>query len=206
MFMTTFTGFRVNPHTLTAADVCIEDVARSLTAQCRFNGHIRNFYSVAAHSMAVARMLAQDGHGYLCYHAVLHDAHEAYMGDLVTPMKSALGEVALRRWREIESVVDSAIHTRFGLPWPLPEDDARTLKHYDLLALAVEKQCLVNDPDPWPGLPAPAPHHMLYHPPRDMTELEHFRRHLIAIDNHVVLPPPIDPSGTMAQLSGEGCQ
>lgn len=72
-------------------DVDITDIAHSLSMQCRYTGHSRNFYSVAEHSVAVADYL---NHTYndkkLALAGLLHDASEAYLSDIASPVKQFL--------------------------------------------------------------------------------------------------------------------
>lgn len=82
----TYTGKRFVLASPDAAAVCIDDIAHSLSLQCRFNGHTREFYSVAQHSLLVASLLP----GRAALYGLLHDASEAYTGDIVTPVKSTL--------------------------------------------------------------------------------------------------------------------
>lgn len=85
----TFTGKRISPLTPHADAICIEDIARSLSYQCRFNGHCQKFYSVAEHSVHCARYaktLSQNPKVPLF--ALLHDASEAYLCDIPRPIKT----------------------------------------------------------------------------------------------------------------------
>lgn len=83
MFMVTYTGRVVDPCNLQIEDVDIKDIAHSLSMQCRFAGHTREFYSVAQHSIRVSE-LVQPEHA---LHALLHDATEAYVQDIIRPVK-----------------------------------------------------------------------------------------------------------------------
>lgn len=70
--------------------VDIGDIAWSLAHQCRYNGHVDRFYSVANHSMVMARYF-RDRHDYKnALEALLHDAAEAYVGDMAYPLKRLL--------------------------------------------------------------------------------------------------------------------
>lgn len=67
--------------------VCIEDIAHSLAHQCRYNGHCEFFYSVAQHCVLMARNRDLPGEP---LQKLLHDAAEAYIGDLISPWKKLL--------------------------------------------------------------------------------------------------------------------
>ena len=126
------------------------DIAHSLSMQCRFNGHTSMFYSVAQHCSLVAA-LVPDEHQLA---ALLHDATEAYVGDLVRPLKQGMRE--FYESQHLESLYDAverrvwvAICNRFVLDPVLPESVA----YADLTALATEKRDLLPaHPEPWPCL------------------------------------------------------
>lgn len=134
------------------AEIHLDHIARALTRLCRFNGHGRAFYSVAEHSVNCARLYLRDrgqienlgGHDREIARAILmHDAAEAYLGDITSPLKAHLPE-----FRRIEARMQSAIGERFGL---ISAPDA--IKACDLAMLAAEKATLLPDcPDDWPCL------------------------------------------------------
>ena len=100
--------------------VSLDDIIASLSKICRYNGHVPHFYSVAEHSVLVAEHLAQQGHGALmCLTGLLHDAAEAYVGDMVRPLKNhpEFGSTH----QTIESRVSERIHTVLGGFYPHPE-------------------------------------------------------------------------------------
>ena len=66
----------------------IEDIAHGLAFQCRFNGQTGTFYSVAQHSLMVMSLVPEE----LQFAALLHDAAEAYLGDMVKPLKNLFPE------------------------------------------------------------------------------------------------------------------
>lgn len=124
--------------------ICIEDIAWSLSRTARFNGAtIGEFsYSVAQHSvwvaMAVQKFWNKDV-GFVLT-ALLHDAHEAYTGDFVVPMKRI--ESLHSPIAEIEGRLQRAIHDALGVSG-LDEDEGRLLKQADDLASIVEAHYLV---------------------------------------------------------------
>lgn len=78
----------VDPLNLAVEQVAIEDIARSLSHICRYGGHVPVFYSVAEHSLHVAAQVERcGGLPELVLAALLHDASEAYLGDMVRPLK-----------------------------------------------------------------------------------------------------------------------
>jgi len=111
-----------------------ESVAGSLAKMCRFNGHCLQFYSVAEHSIRVAIHLPYN----LRLHGLLHDAHEAFTGDIHRPMK----ELFSPRILDIEDETDTAILRAAGLN-PLGPAQASLVKEADLRMLATEVRDLM---------------------------------------------------------------
>jgi uncharacterized protein len=90
-------------------DIDIDDIATSLARLARFNGHTRHAWTVAQHSILVARLL--DENIAAARWGLLHDAHEAYIGDISTPVKIMVEpEIDLLAYR-----LDEAIIERFGI-------------------------------------------------------------------------------------------
>lgn len=110
----TSTGIEFWPLDPRPDEIQIEDIAHALANVCRFGGHVRAFYSVAQHSVLVARYVIDrrlpDG-GVAAKQALLHDAAEAYIGDMVRPLKRQLPD-----YKEAENLIWQAIAVRFGLP------------------------------------------------------------------------------------------
>ena len=103
------------------------DIAHALARLCRFGGHSRRFYSVAQHSVLVARWLRDQGyHRDVVRHGLLHDAAEAYVVDVPRPLKQLL-----QRHAEIEHQVQRAIWAAFRMRPEIPaavhEADQRIL-------------------------------------------------------------------------------
>ncbi len=79
----TYSGQVLDLYNLKPSEIELETIAHSLAHQCRFNGHTKEFYSVAQHSILVSEWLPD----WLKMAGLLHDAAEAYIGDIITPLK-----------------------------------------------------------------------------------------------------------------------
>jgi uncharacterized protein len=129
-YISTYLGNRFFPLEPRIDDVAIEDIAHGLAYQCRFNGQTRLFYSVAQHSLIVCSLVPNE----LKLAALLHDAAEAYLGDMVKPLK-----VLLPAFSEIEDNVSRIIGERFGVDL----DHHPLVKQADMVALITEKRDLM---------------------------------------------------------------
>lgn len=123
--------------------ICIADIAHALAMQCRYNGHCLHFYSVAEHSVWVSRHVPEE----FRLKALLHDASEAYLSDIVRPVKPQI-----KGYVEIEERLQNAIYEKFGLPPGMPPE----VKAADNSILVDEKRQLMA--------PEPAPWHIPYEP------------------------------------------
>jgi 5'-deoxynucleotidase YfbR-like HD superfamily hydrolase len=129
----TYTGHMFNLLQPENSHICIEDIAHSLSNLCRFNGHTREFYSVAQHCILVSQLVPQ----HLALEGLMHDCAEAYMGDCTTPLKQQLPE-----YKTIENNIQQCIFAQIGLQFPLRHQ----IKHADIRALATEKRDLMSEP------------------------------------------------------------
>ena len=108
----------VRPFTIGPEDVNLVDIANALARQCRFLGHVSGFVSVGEHSLVVSRLLEERGESPLIQATgLLHDASEAYLGDISGPLKCL---PAFDGYREVEEHVERVIAAKYGLPFPYP--------------------------------------------------------------------------------------
>jgi hypothetical protein len=129
-FLTTVSGRRMYFTNPSWEMVDLEDIAHHLSNICHWNGACRSFFSVAQHSILVSRIVPFD----LRPWGLLHDAAEAYVGDMTRSLKWMLPE-----FKAIEERVLHAIADKFNLPWPVPPE----LKHYDDQIIKLEAQLLM---------------------------------------------------------------
>jgi len=124
-------------------EIFIEDIADGLARLCRYGGQIRRdveHYSVAEHSVCLARYFAARGERALARWALLHDAGELF-GEMIRPIKSATPD-----YRAIEARIMAAVCDRFGLP----RDEPREVKQADLRILLDERDAVMaTPPAPW---------------------------------------------------------
>ena len=138
----TFNGRQAYPLHLKVEDVLITDIAHSLSRLARFQGHfLPEHYSVAEHSVLVSHLVPKR----LAFHGLMHDAAEAYCGDVITPIKQMPGMAA---YRAMERRVQEVIREKFGMA-RLSLVDAMKLRRADMVALLTEKRDLIV-PHPWP--------------------------------------------------------
>jgi len=116
-WMATHTGGRFWPTQPEPMLVEPRDIARSLSMLCRYGGHVERFYSVAEHCVLMSRAVPEED----ALWALLHDATEAYVGDMVRPLKHQLPAFS-----ELEGQVMAAVALRFGLQteWGVPAGGA----------------------------------------------------------------------------------
>ena len=120
-----------------------EDLAWGQAMTCRFGGQVKPgvpFYSVAQHARLVSCIVPREHR----FAALLHDAAEAYTGDMVGPLKQLCPD-----FKVVEKRVEAAIFAKFGIPTPLPS----SIKHADLRLLRTEQRDLTaGAADSWNGL------------------------------------------------------
>jgi hypothetical protein len=141
------------------------ELAIALGKCCRFAGHCKGFYSVAEHSVYVANLVPAEHR----LAALLHDAHEAFTGDITYPLKQLIGELI----KPIEARIDAVLFSRFGVSLPLPD----TIKRADRIMLWHEQRMIMGNSDKWAGAEPPEdavlsflPQHMGWPPNRACFE------------------------------------
>jgi len=171
-FIETFTGHTFAPLAPNSVDIWIEDIAHALSNQGRFSGHTRFRYSVAEHSVRVSELLAGAGKPVpVQLWGLLHDASEAYLVDLPTPLKvhPKFADV----YRRAEKRVMRAVCQRFGLPFREPT----AVREADARLLATEVRDLMHgDRSYWKKITATPVHERIRPWGADVAKYEFLRR------------------------------
>lgn len=128
IYITTYLGHRIDPFNPQPENFSIVDIAHALSNICRWNGQIREFFSVAQHCIYVS---------YLCNPedaalGLLHDSPEAYLGDLINPVKH---NGSMKEYIKLETKFGNTIAKAFGLP---NLDKTESVEIADLLMLGKE--------------------------------------------------------------------
>ena len=131
-WISTYTGREFHVFKPVLEEIDINDIARALSMLCRFNGHVKKFYSVGQHSVLVSRLVNPE----YALEGLLHDATEAYIGDLVRPLKIFMSEFVAA-----EKTLELAIAQKFNLN--ISEEVHLQIKKADNIALITEARDLV---------------------------------------------------------------
>lgn len=129
-YMTTFRGEKIDMDSPAPSSINLIDIAHHLSMLCHWCGASREFFSVAQHCVLVATICPPE----LARWGLLHDAAEAYLGDMIRPVKVRCPDYRVLEKRFLEVIAD-----RFGLPWPEPPE----LKPFDNAALQLEADFLM---------------------------------------------------------------
>ncbi len=142
----TFTGLYMNVFEPTPEMICIEDIAHALSYMPRFGGHLPVFYSVAQHSLRCAhkamyavKNVVEGGDKSAGFEALLHDASEAYIMDIPSPIKKRLPE-----YKKIEENLMRVIAEKFGFTYPLSAitkqvDHAALVEEWDRIMMCKDR-------------------------------------------------------------------
>ncbi len=145
----------------TPVDIEVEDIAHGLAFVARWNGQTRGdyAYSVAEHSLLVEEIFARQQPQALAkwrLAALLHDAPEYVIGDMISPVKSAIGA----DYGVLDERLTAAIHLRFGLPAQVPADIKKQIKKADRISAWLEATQIAGftraEADKFFGTPDPA--------------------------------------------------
>jgi 5'-deoxynucleotidase YfbR-like HD superfamily hydrolase len=147
------------------AQICLGDIARQLSRLPRFNGATSGpvAFSVAQHSCLVMELVAHYTRAspdpMLLLAALLHDAHEAYVGDMPTPVKDALAHLGngfIVGWCMLVDRIQCAVHQSVALSSQLPGEWEHLIRAADLQALTLERDAFMLPlAKPWPDMPKP---------------------------------------------------
>lgn len=136
----TRSGKLIDPFNLALGDVTIEDLAHALAHECRWRG-VLGFRSVAWHSVAVSLLVEErNATPLVCMNGLLHDAPEAFIGDIASPIKHALNHRDLDLWWE-ENIIFNNICSSLGLHdvavlWPMVKQADADVAAFEYHALA----------------------------------------------------------------------
>jgi hypothetical protein len=126
-------------------DIEVEDIAHGLAFVARWNGQTLGDYpySVAEHSLFVEQIFARQNPGVGArwkLAALLHDAPEYVLGDMISPVKAAIGA----GYGELDQRLTAAVHLRFGLPAVLPAAIKKAIKTADIVSARLEAEQLAG--------------------------------------------------------------
>jgi len=132
-YIITYTGKKIRLTNPQPEDICIDDISIALSNLCRFNGHVGEFLSVSDHSLHVLKIVSEKTRARdVLRAALLHDASEAYLGDMSTPLKSLC-----RDYQGIELLFQGVIEQRFDLQ-NVTQSGWELIKEADYTALQIE--------------------------------------------------------------------
>jgi hypothetical protein len=131
-----------------------EDIVIGLSNVCRFAGQCRRYYSVAEHSVLVADLMRyRDADSYEAFAGLLHDAAEAYIGDMTAPLKAVmrpmiaslpdLARPGTSPYDRLGDLIDSCVEERFMAGWEPNAEIRYQIKVADLWAFRIEAGALL---------------------------------------------------------------
>lgn len=160
-WITTYSGIRFCPTVPNISAICIKDIARSLSMQCRFAGHLSEFYSVAQHSVLVSMNCNSED----TLWGLLHDASEAYLVDIPTPLKRSK---EFEGYRILEKNMMKCICNRFGLD----EVEPKSIGKADKILLSTEARDLLDGiREDWVNLEIPLDEKIIPLGPKEAEQL-----------------------------------
>lgn len=136
-WITTFTGKQFHHFDASRDDIDIDDIAHSLSLLCRYNGHCRVMYSVAEHCVRLCDIVPYE----MKSRALMHDAAEAYIGDVPSLLKAQFPLFSEMEDRILEIILD-----KYNIKGPC---DLAALKRYENMLLAAEVRDLMPNSLGW---------------------------------------------------------
>jgi hypothetical protein len=130
-WMATYSGLQIYPLDPRENEISIQDIAHSLSMQCRFNGHVKRFYSVADHCIKVSNLCSDENKLW----GLLHDASEGYLSDMPSPIKRHMDS-----YKSFENNMQKVICSKFGLSIDMPKQ----VHHFDLVLRSTEMRDLMD--------------------------------------------------------------
>lgn len=149
-WMQTYSGGAFRFDEPTSLELNIKDISRPLSRLPRFNGHTSRPLSVAEHSLVVRRILHNWGMNELVQlHGLMHDAHEAFTGDIISPFKRFLYEVMLVDIAAIQAEIQVNIFAAFNIPMLSRLEFVEQIKKADLYACKLERDLVMKSSLEW---------------------------------------------------------
>ena len=136
-YIITYTGLKFALRDKSTDFFKLEDIAHSLSMQCRYTGHIKQFYSVAEHCVLMSRYVKDPDCKVI---ALFHDAVEAYVGDLASPLKQYLPG-----YKKIEDEIEQRLFMWLGIS--IEAHVKRLVKILDMRMLLTERNALLQTND-----------------------------------------------------------
>lgn len=130
-YIQTWSGRLFNPLNPIKEAIVIQDIAHALARICRFGGHSSHVYTVAQHSVLVSHLCNK----HMALDGLLHDASEAYLGDVLSPLKSS---DIFSSYRAVEKQLQHAILERFDCQYRHADANITSIKSADEIALQIE--------------------------------------------------------------------
>lgn len=163
--MNTWSGRQFDPLHMQPTDVSLKDIAHALSLLCRGGGHLDRFYSVGQHCINCAREAhARGWSNRLVLACLLHDASEAYISDIIRPVK-----IHLDNYREIEDRIMSVILIAFGLHDLTPAENTAWKQIDDDMLRGELREMIVSTHD-LPPIPLAAVPDFTEHPHQEIEE------------------------------------
>ena len=145
-YMRTYTNKWVDPFEMEADDIDHRDIAHGLSNICRFGGQASHFYSVASHSikvfLRVKDVLKNQATNDILLAAILHDATEAYLGDIITVLKY---RPEFKLYRTAEAKLNNVIESKYNIK--LSKEDRAVIKEADQFICKEEKLTVFSKDD-----------------------------------------------------------